>query len=65
MTNIAIPDSAISIGEGAFNWCTSLKSIIFKGKTLEEVKSMGNYPWGVEDKSIIKVEKKHETDEPI
>ena len=30
---------------------------MFKGKTLEEVKSMKDYPWGIEDESIIKAEK--------
>jgi len=33
-----------------------LTDIIFKGKTLEEVKSMDNYPWGIKDESIIKAE---------
>jgi hypothetical protein len=37
-------------------FCKSLKEIIFKGKTLEEVKQMENYPFGIKDKSIIKCE---------
>ena len=58
LTSISIPDSVESIEHGAFCNCSSLKSIIFKGKTLEEVKSMDCCPWGVEDKSVFKAEKK-------
>ena len=37
-----------------FLGCISLKEIIFKGKTLEEVKQMKNYPFGIKNESIIK-----------
>ena len=57
LKSISIPDSVESIGEYAFYWCLNLKSIVFKGKTLEEVKSMYYFPWGVEDESTFKVEK--------
>ena len=56
LKRIAIPDSVKSIGYMAFSWCSSLKSIVFKDKTLEEVKSMDNYPWGA-DESVFKAEK--------
>jgi hypothetical protein len=36
--------------------CDALKEVIFKGKTLDEVKRMENYPFGIEDTSIIKCE---------
>ena len=56
LISINIPDSVKSIGEEAFFWCESLKEVIFKGKTLDDVKSMKKYPWGIEDESIIKAE---------
>ena len=56
LTNIIIPNSVINIGTIAFNHCTNLENIVFEGKTLEEVKSMEFYPWGIEDMSAIKAE---------
>ena len=55
LTSIVIPDSVKNIGYRAFYGCASLKSIVFKDKTLEEVKSMDAYPWGVEDESVFTV----------
>jgi hypothetical protein len=54
LKEITIPDSVISIGKDAFYNCNLLKQVIFKGKTLEEVKQMDNYPWDINDESIIK-----------
>jgi hypothetical protein len=54
LTSITIPDSVTSIGNYTFFGCESLKEVIFKGKTLEEVKQMENYPFGIEDESIFK-----------
>ena len=54
LTSIIIPDSVEYIGDDVFYACINLKSIIFKGKTIEQVKSMKNYPFGIHDKSIIK-----------
>ena len=31
-----------------------LTNLLFKGKTLEEVKAMKNYPFGIQDESVIK-----------
>ena len=56
LKEIIIPNSVASIGENAFYECDSLKEVIFKGKTLDEVKQMKNYPFGIEDESIIKYE---------
>ena len=56
LKEITIPDSVINIECEAFWLCESLKEIIFKGKTLEQVKQMENYPFGIEDESIIKCE---------
>ena len=54
LTNITIPDSVESIREWAFEGCTSLKKVVFKGKTMKQVKTMENYPWEIEDESVIK-----------
>ena len=54
LTSITIPNSVTHIGNYAFSCCESLKEIIFKGKTLEEVKQMENYPFKIEDESVFK-----------
>jgi hypothetical protein len=55
LAKIIIPNSVQNIGDEAFYHCTSLKEVVFKGKTLRQIRAMKNYPWGIEDKSIIKV----------
>ena len=57
LTSISIPNFVKSIGDRAFYNCESLKEVIFKGKTPDEVKKMKNYPWGIEDESVIKAKK--------
>jgi len=54
LKSIVIPDSVKSIGTIAFYECENLKSVTFKGKTIDKVKSMDNYPFGIKDESIIK-----------
>ena len=54
LKSMTIPSSVTSIGQYAFRNCTSLKYLVFNGKTLNKVKKMNNYPWGIEDESIIK-----------
>ena len=56
LKSITIPNSVIDIGYNVFHNCTSLNEVIFKGKTLDEVKHMENYPFGIEDESIINCE---------
>ena len=56
LNEITIPNSVICIDNDAFFGCDTLKEIIFKGQSLEEVKQMENYPFGIEDESIIKCE---------
>ena len=56
LTRVIIPDSVTSIGDHAFEKCNNLNNLIFKGKTLEEVKAMKNYPFCIKDESIIKCE---------
>ena len=58
LKEIIIPDNITHIGYNAFFYCKSLKEVIFKGKTLDEVKQMKYYPFGIEDESIIKCENK-------
>jgi hypothetical protein len=56
LTRIVIPGSVKSIGNDAFDKCNSLEDIVFKEKTIDEVKAMNNYTWGIDDESVIKVE---------
>lgn len=55
LTSITMHNNVTNIGDYAFYYCDSLKEIIFKGKTLYEVKRMKNYPFGIEDESIIHI----------
>ena len=55
LTSVTIGNGVTNIGPSAFSDCTSLTSVTFLGKTLEQVQAMDNYPWGIEDTSIISV----------
>ena len=54
LTSIVIPNSVEHIGYDVFYACRNLKSLMFKGKTIDQVKSMEYYPFGIKDESIIK-----------
>ena len=54
LTSIIISNSVKNIGDGAFYNCKNLKSMAFKGKTINQVKSMEDYPFGIKDESIIR-----------
>ena len=54
LESIIIPGLVENIGKWAFGDCPSLKEIIFKGKTMNQVKAIVDYPWGIKDTSIIK-----------
>ena len=54
LTSISIPNSITCIGYRPFYKCNFLKEIIFKGKTLNEVKQLKNYPFGIEDENVFK-----------
>ena len=56
LISVTILDSMISIGGYVFNACNALVNLTLKGKTLEQIKMMKNYPWGIMDESIIQVE---------
>lgn len=53
LTGITVGSGVESIGNLAFLGCTSLTNVTFKGKTLEQVQGMTEYPWGITDTSII------------
>ena len=55
LQNVTILNNAITINYSAFECCKNLKRLTFKDKTLEQVKKMKDYPWGIEDESIIQV----------
>lgn len=54
LTSVVIGNSVTAIGWRAFLGCSNLKSVVFKDKTLDKVKAMENYPFGIEDVSVIK-----------
>ena len=53
LKSIKVPESVWYIGAGAFSYCDNLKSIVFRGRTLEQVRAMASYPWGIKDESTI------------
>ena len=53
LTDVTMSSNIEHIGKDAFYGCDRLKKVLFKGKTIEQVKAMENYPWGIEDESII------------
>ena len=55
LMSMTIPDSVTSIGYQAFYYCDKLANLIFKGKTLKQIKDMKDYPWGIEDESIVSI----------
>ena len=56
LETITIPNNVTYIGISVFYKCISLKEVIFKGRTLDEVKRMKCYPFGIKNESIIKCE---------
>ena len=55
LTSVTIGNSVTSIGSSAFSDCSGLTNVTFQGKTLSQVQSMSNYPWGISNTSIINV----------
>lgn len=54
LTSVTIPNNVTNIGKFTFKGCDNLKEVIFKSKTLSQIKEIKCYPWGIEDESIIK-----------
>ena len=55
LISVIIPSSVDSIGEETFGDNYRLTSVTFKEKTLAQVQEMENYPWGIQNTSIISV----------
>lgn len=49
---LVIPESVTSIDQDTFD-SSGLTSILFKGRTTTEVQQMANYPWGIQNTSVI------------
>jgi len=41
-----------SIGKEAFYGCKKLSEVVFASKSLDDVKSMKNHPWGIDESKI-------------
>ena len=54
LQKLVIPESVTSIELNAFYDCNSLTSVVFEGKTISQVQTMANYPWGISNTNIIK-----------
>ena len=54
LKSIEVLSGVTRINNHAFEYSSSLSALVFRGKTLEQVKAMKYYPWGIKDKSIIK-----------
>lgn len=56
LPSLVVPSSVSSIGISSFGYCQYLTSLAFKGKSLQQVSAMANYPWGLADASVISAE---------
>ena len=54
LKSISIPNSVEDIGYAAFFNCINLTNLAFKEKTIDQIKAMTYYPWGIKDESFIK-----------
>lgn len=56
LRDVIILNSISSIGQNAFSNCSMLSNVMFIGRTLSQISSLANYPWGIsgEISSIIK-----------
>ena len=51
--SINIPKSVTSIGYGVFQYDSNLTSVIFEGRTMSDITSMANYPFGAATSAIV------------
>ena len=56
LIDVVILGSVTNIGYDAFYSYKNIKSLVFKNKTMKQIKSMENYPFGIKDESVIKAE---------
>lgn len=55
LESVVIGSGVSSIGQNAFQRCYKLSSVVFRGKTIEQVQAMANYPWSIPEVSAITV----------
>lgn len=56
LKRVYIDSTVANIGTDAFLLCDAVEQMYFKGRTMAQVQAMDNYPWGIEDTSIIQAE---------
>jgi len=47
LTDVTIPDSVTSIGNSAFFCCNNLSTVNMENHTMEYIRNMGNFSWGL------------------
>lgn len=57
LKQLVIGKNVRHIGKYAFEGCERLEKVLFKGKSIEEVEAMENYPWYIHDKKVFVAEK--------
>lgn len=53
MTDIFISRDVQTIGSNAFENCGNAKTAYFKDRSIEDVRAMQNYPWGLSEGVIL------------
>ena len=56
LKSVTIPTRVPDLGRWVFWGCSYLSRLTFKGKTLDEVKAMTYYPWGIINPENISVQ---------
>lgn len=56
LTDIFISQDVQMIGNNAFENCGNVKTAYFKGRSIEDVRAMQNYPFGITDTDVIHAE---------
>lgn len=56
LTYVTVGSGVLNIGPNAFAGCSSLERVTFRGKSLDEVRGMSDYPWGIADMGVIKAD---------
>ncbi len=54
LRDVTLSSNIEHVGEDAFSGCANLERVLFKGKTMRQIKAMDYYPWGIDDRRIIK-----------
>ena len=56
LQTLTLPATVTRLDDNVFFGCSSLTDVTFKGKTLQQVRAMNGYPWGISNTSIIHAE---------